>query len=160
PSVQAFAGYGAQRSQFEEDLGAEHHGWTVGVQANWNIFDGGLSRGRTMEAEARRDRARIERESAARDISVEVRVAFSNFIEAREVLASQEKVVEQAVEALRLATARAEAGSGTQLDVLGAQTSLTEARTTWNVARHDYLVALARLQRAVGPPVVESAPEP
>ena len=37
------------------------------------------------------------------------------------------KVVEQADEALRLANARAEAGTGTQLDVLSAQTALTEA---------------------------------
>ena len=69
---------------------------------------------------------------------------------ADEVLKSQEKVVEQAEEALRLARARSEAGSGTQLDVLGAQTSLTEARTTQIQALHDYAVARARLERAVG----------
>ena len=63
---------------------------------------------------------------------------------------SQEKVLEQAEEAFRLAKARSEAGSGTQLDVLGAQTSLTEARTTQIQALHDYSVARARQERAVG----------
>jgi len=43
-----------------------------------------------------------------------------------------------------------EAGVGTQLDVLGAQTALTEARTTQVQALHDYEVARARLQRAIG----------
>jgi outer membrane protein TolC len=79
-----------------------------------------------------------------------VRTAYSNFIEAREVLESQQSVQEEAQEALRLAEARMAAGSGTQLDVLDAQTSLTQARTTQVQALHDYAVARARLQRAMG----------
>lgn len=150
PSLQGFAGYGVRRSQFGADLDNELHGWNAGVQANWNLFDGRLTRGRVVEAKARQEQADLDFDNAARQISVEVRTAYSNFLEAREVLESQKKVVEQANEALRLATARSEAGSGTQLDVLSAQTALTEARTTQNLASHDYLVALARLQRAVG----------
>ncbi|MCC7375490.1 MAG: TolC family protein [Verrucomicrobiales bacterium] len=156
PSLQAFAGYGVRRSQFGENLTSELHGWNAGVQASWNIFDGRLTRGRIVEATARQEQATIDYDNAARQISVEVRTAYSNFIEAREVLESQKKVVEQATEALRLATARSEAGSGTQLDVLGAQTALTEARTTQNLASRDYLVALARLQRATGVGVQEA----
>lgn len=150
PSLQAFAGYGVRRSQFGENLDSELHGWNAGVQATWNIFDGRLTRGRVVEATALAEQAEIQVEDASRQISVDVRTAYSNFLEAQEVLASQKKVVDQANEALRLATARSEAGSGTQLDVLSAQTALTEAATTQNVATHDYMVALARLQRAVG----------
>ena len=68
----------------------------------------------------------------------------------QEVLESQKKVQEQAEEALRLANARSEAGTGTQLDVLNAQTALTEARTTQIQALHDYSVARAKLERAMG----------
>lgn len=135
---------------FGESLDSQLHGWNAGVQATWNIWDGRLTRGRVVEAQALAERSEIQIEDLSRRISVEVRTAYSNFLEAREVLASQKKVVEQANEALRLATARSEAGSGTQLDVLSAQTALTEAATTQNMATHDYLVALARLQRAVG----------
>ena len=82
------------------------------------------------EAKARYKRAQYEVEDSARRIELEVRTAYSNFCEAEEVLESQKKVVEHAEEALRLANARAEAGTGTQLDVLGdvlgAQTALTE----------------------------------
>lgn len=150
PSLQAFAGYGTRRAIFGESLGSELHGWNAGVQATWDIFDGRRTRGRIVEAQALAEQAEIRIEDFSRRISVEVRTAYSNFLEAREVLGSQKKVVEQANEALRLATARSEAGSGTQLDVLSAQTALTEAATTQNLATHDYLVALARLQRAVG----------
>lgn len=150
PSLQAFAGYGTRRAIFGESLDSQLHGWNAGVQATWNIWDGRLTRGRVVEAQALAEQSEIQIEDLSRRISVEVRTAYSNFLEAREVLASQKKVVEQANEALRLATARSEAGSGTQLDVLSAQTALTEAATTQNMATHDYLVALARLQRAVG----------
>jgi outer membrane protein TolC len=66
------------------------------------------------------------------------------------------KVQEQAEEALRLAKARADAGTGTQLDVLDAENSLTQARTTQVQALHDYAVARARLQRATGQDIVEA----
>jgi outer membrane protein TolC len=94
-----------------------------------------------------------------RQIELEVRTAYSDFIEAREVLESQQKVQEQADEALREARARAEAGTGTQLDVLDAETSLTQARTTQIQALHDYAVARARLERAIGEDMIQkSAP--
>jgi outer membrane protein len=81
---------------------------------------------------------------------LEVRTDYSNFLEAREVLDSQKMVQDQAQEALRLAEARHTAGTGTQLDVLSAQTALTQARTTQVQALHDYTVARAHLQRALG----------
>jgi outer membrane protein TolC len=92
----------------------------------------------------------LDIDESGRQIELDVRTAYSNFIEAREVLESQKTVQEQAQEALRLAEARHKTGTGTQLDVLGAQTALTQARTTQVQALHDYAVARARLQRALG----------
>ena len=53
-------------------------------------------------------------------------------------------------EALCEANARADAGTGTQLDVLDAETSLTTARSTQVQALHDYDAARARFERAIG----------
>ena len=150
PSLQAFAGWEWHSPNFHNDLAQDFNGWLAGAQLSWNPFDGGLTRGRVMEAEARYDRAKVDLDDAGRRIELEVRTAYSDFIQAREVLASQKKVQEQAEEALRLAEARLNAGTGTQLDVLGAQTSLTEARTTEVQALRDYSVARARVERAMG----------
>jgi outer membrane protein TolC len=149
PSVQVFAGYGARSSQFRSDLTDELHGWEAGAQLSWPIFDGFLTKGRVQEAEALRRRVREELADAERKVELDVRTAYSSFTEAQEVLRSQEKVQESAEEALRLATARAAAGTATQLDVLNAQTALTEARTTQVQALHDYAVAKAKLERAM-----------
>lgn len=150
PGVEAFAGYDIHNSMLHSDLSYELHGWITGVQVTWNLFDGFLTRGRVKEATARFERAGIELDDTGRRIELEVRTARSNFIEAQDVLESQKKVVEEAEEALRLARSRYEAGTGTQLDVLSAQTALTEARTTEIQALHDYSVARSKLQRAVG----------
>ncbi len=156
PRLQGYVGYGARKSNFSSALEDEVHGWEAGVQATWNLFDGALTRGKVAEARALLDKSEIQSADATRQIELEVRSAYSTLVEAWDVMQSQAKVVEQGEEALRLARARADAGTGTQLDVLSAQTALTEARTTDIRAKREYAVALARLERAIGayvPPV-------
>lgn len=150
PRLEGYVGYGARKSMFSPEVGDEVHGWEAGVQAVWNAFDGAHTRGKVVEARARLEQAEVERDDAARNIELEVRTAYSSLVEAWEVRESQQKTVEQAEEALRLAVSRAEAGAGTQLDVLGAQTALTEARTTRIRALREYAVARTRLERAIG----------
>jgi outer membrane protein TolC len=150
PSVQGFAGYEAGSSIFTPDLTHELHGWLAGVQLSWDVFDGQRTKGKVKETTALFEKAGVELDDTGRRIELEVRTAHSKFVEADEILESQIKVVEQAEEALRLAQARAEAGAATQLDVLAAQRALTDARTTQIEALHEYVVARARLERAIG----------
>jgi TolC family type I secretion outer membrane protein len=150
PSVQVFAGYNWMNNSFSGDVGNELDGWNAGAQMTWSIFDGALTRGKVIQAKAQYKHAQTDLADQSRQIELAVRTAYSDFLEARETLESQQKVQEEADEALREANARAEAGNGTQLDVLDAQTSLTQARTTQIQAQHDYVTARARLERAIG----------
>jgi outer membrane protein TolC len=150
PKLNAVAGYGWQSRSFTSDLSQENHGWSAGLQLNWSLFDFDLTRGKVAAAQAHQERARVETQDTFRKIEQEIRTAHSNLLEAREVLESQAKVIEQGTEALRLANARVDAGSGTQLEVLSAQTALTEARTTYSQTLRDYVIARARLERATG----------
>lgn len=152
PSLQAFAGWGWRNSSLSTDLRDDVDGWKVGVQMNWNIFDGFATRGKVVQARAAHEKSLVELDDIGSKIELEVRTAYSIFIQAGEVLESQKKVQEQADEALRLAKSRAEAGTGTQLDVLSAETALTEARTTQVQAQYEYAVAVAKLERAIGAP--------
>jgi outer membrane protein TolC len=157
PSVQVYGGYGWRNSSFIDDLATDVRGWNAGAQLSWNIFDGRQTQGKVTEARARLEQSHLQLDDSSRQIELEVRTAYSTFIEAREVLDATQKVVEQGDEALRLAKSRYDAGTGTQLDVLNAETSLTEARTTKNEALHDYLVARASLERAIGQDVPDPA---
>lgn len=150
PTVSAFAGYNWVNNQFSTDPGNELNGWNVGGQLSWDLFDGLLTQGKVKQARAQYDKSKTTLEDEQRQIELQVRTAYSDFIQARETLESQQKVQEEAEEALREAKARLDAGTGTQLDVLNAQTSLTQARTTQIQAEHDYVAARARLERAIG----------
>jgi outer membrane protein TolC len=162
PTVQVFAGYNWYNAQFTEPVELTHdiNGWNVGGQLSWSIFDGLLTHGKVVQARSLYEKARTDLADKARQIELEVRTAYSDFIEAREVLDSQEKVQEEADEALREARARAEAGTSTQLDVLDAETSLTQARTTQVQALHDYDAARARLERAIGAEMIQNPAAP
>jgi len=160
PTVQVFAGYNWYNAQFTEPVELDHdiNGWNAGAQLSWNIFDGLSTHGKIVQARANYDKSRTDLDDRSRQIELEVRTSYSDFITARETLDSQTKVQEEAEEALREAKARADAGTGTQLDVLDAQTSLTQARTTKVQALHDYDAARARLERAIGAEMVQNIP--
>jgi outer membrane protein TolC len=159
PNLQVFAGYGASKSRFTDSFLEEIHGYEVGAAVRWNIWDGNLTRGKVAEARALHEKSQTELDDAGRHIEQEVRTAYSQFVEAKEVLESQKKVSEQAEEALRLANSRYDAGTGTQLDVLSAQTALTEARSTTVEALRGYEVARVRMERAIGLTLPQSAPQ-
>ncbi len=156
PAVSVFAGYGWFNEQYpppgqsEVSLARDYSGWNAGAQLSWNIFDGLLTAGKVREAKAQYAKSQTVLDDQARQIELQVRTAYSDLLQARETLDSQVTVQAEAEEALREAKQRAEAGTGTQLDVLDAETSLTQARTTQIQAQHDYAAARARFDRAVG----------
>ena len=79
-----------------------------------------------------------------------MRRALSRLQASIELVEASKKVVTEAAEALRLATAREEVGAAIQLDVLQTQVSLAEAETNQIEASYEYYVALAELARATG----------
>jgi len=152
PTLQVFAGYEWYNAQFTPPVTLDHdiNGWNAGAQVQWNLFDGMLTRGKVVQANALYAKSQTTLADESRQIELEVRTAYSDFIDAKEILDSQQAVQDEAEEALREAHARTGAGTGTQLDELNAETALTQARTTDIQALHDYDVARARLERAIG----------
>jgi outer membrane protein len=96
------------------------------------------------------EQTRLSLTEAQLAVDVEVRRAFSQWQQATELVDASQKVVAQATEAVRLANARYNAGTGTQLDVLQAQVDLTTARTNQIQAFYSYNVAVASLRKAMG----------
>jgi outer membrane protein TolC len=168
PNLQLFAGYNWLNRQFGDPpayatpgLDQYLDGWNAGAQLSWDIFDGMLTHGKVVQARALHEKSKTAVDEEARNIELEVRTAYSDFLEAQEVLESQKTVQAEAEESLREANARADAGTGTQLDVLDAENSLTQARSTQVQALHDYDAARARFERAIGAELVQNpAPAP
>lgn len=124
--------------------------WDVGVAASWPLFDGGAGLGKIKEAKANSRQLVLIREQVEDWIKLEVTANYLTLKATEKAINSQEKAEEQAREALKIANARYESGQATNLDVLDAQLALTQASTNKIQAVHDYLVALAALEKSVG----------
>ncbi len=154
PSLNADVGYEFVNSRSSSDLSKVVNGWYLGVNGTWAIFDGFQTKGQVEQAKASLASAKVGLGDSIHQVELEVQQAYAQAKVAREVIATQEKVVEQADEAVRLARERLNAGAGTQLDVLNAQVALTSARTTQKQAMSDYNVALAEYDRSTGAEVI------
>jgi outer membrane protein TolC len=150
PQLSLFADYGIHDFAYGNDIDQTRNGWAVGARASWPLFDGMATRGRVAQARAQREQAIFDFADARRNIELEVRQAYADYLQSIELLEAQKKTVEQAEESLRLAEARFRAGSGTQLDVFSAQTALSETRSNEIQALYDYNVAIAKLDRVTG----------
>lgn len=158
PQVGLFGRYDWVRGGPSSGWNDRRDGWTAGVQAQWNIFDGRATAGRVAQSKSRLMQTKLAVEESTLAIDVEVRRAHSSLTEAWELVDASGRVVGQAQEALRLANVRYGAGTATQLDVLTSQVALTDARLNQLVAFYNYNVALAAMRKAVGlaDPFIES----
>jgi outer membrane protein TolC len=125
-------------------------GWVAGVQGSMPVWDSGSIAGQVIQQRALLSESKITFDDDVRQVELEIQQAYSNLQQNRELIVSQEKNVEQAEEALRLAKARLDAGAGVQLDVLNAQVQLLTAQSTRLQALFGYNSSLAEFDRATG----------
>src|SRR6478752_3238370 len=125
-------------------------GWTALVQGSVPIWDSGAIAGQVIQQRALLSETKITYDDDVRQVELEIQQAYSNLQQNRELIQSQEKNVELADEALRLAKARLDAGAGVQLDVLNATVQLLTAQSTRLQALFGYNSSLAEFDRATG----------
>jgi outer membrane protein TolC len=118
--------------------------------AQWNVWDGKLTRGRVTEAEADYDAAQeaVRRQRLA--ISLEVQQARIALREADQRLGVSGKGIQLAEESVKLTRDRFETGLSLTAQLIDAETALTSARVRRTEAETDRRVAIATLRRALG----------
>ncbi|BAY12320.1 TolC family protein [Calothrix sp. NIES-2098] len=154
---QALAGLGPQVSlvasyqlfdQFNDDISVAD-GYSVGVRATLNLFDGGAARARAAQARANIAIAETQFADLRNQVRFEVEQSYSTQQSNLQNVQTANAALEQAREALRLARLRFQAGVGTQTDVINSENDLTRAEGNRVRAILDYNRALAQLQRSV-----------
>lgn len=124
--------------------------WSVGLGANFNVFDGGVTNSRVKAAQASWEKAKLQVDQTKNTAEQEVRQSYLNMKEAEKRLESTNATVEQANEDLYIAQEKYKAGMGTNLDVIDAQLALTQAKTNHVQALYDYDTNKAKLDKAIG----------
>lgn len=124
--------------------------WTALLNLNVPIWDGGVTKSRVDQANADLQKSRESLESIKLSVALDVKNAILALRDGLERIATAEKNVQLAEEALRLANVRYNAGVSTMVELSDAELALTQARTEYVNARYDCAVALAALERATG----------
>lgn len=150
PNLALYGAYDWRKTAGSNSFPGDRNGWTVGLSSTWDIFDGRATAGRVVQARSFLEQTKLALAESQLAVDVDVRRAISNFQQANELAAASKKVVEQAEEAVRLANARFNAGTATQLDVLTSQVDLTTARLNQLQAYYTYNVAVATTRKAMG----------
>jgi outer membrane protein len=130
--------------------GAWQNYYTINLSLTLPLFNGFESRARVGQSKAMIRELDWTRKGLSDAIALEVRQAVLNANQARETLLSQEKNVEQAREAVRIAELNYSEGLATNLDVSTAQVALSQARTNYSQALYDCAISQAQLEKAVG----------
>lgn len=147
PQISATASEDVRSNPFSENIRDVRNGYVFGGTGSWAVWDWGQTYGRLKQAKAVLQESKITYDDAVRQIELEVQQAYSNLLQGRELIRSQEQTVGQAQEALRLASARLSAGAGTQLEVLNARVEVTRAQSTSLQALYTYNAAVAEFDR-------------
>ena len=152
PSLSLFGAYQSQSQDntfnFSKYLWAKS--LNVGLQLSYTLFDGFKTGARTEQASVEHEEARYQRMKAEEGLRVQVQSAELKMVEAKKRIEGQQKNIEQAEKAVRIAQTRYKSGVGTQLELLDSQVALTRAQTNDALAIYDFLVAKADWSNAVG----------
>ena len=152
PQVSVFAAYDLYSQPSQLAVKDNFAGYTLGVAANWTIFDGFLTLGRVRGLRAQQGEAEAQLVATRLQVETDVRVAFDQIQTAEATLRPLAQNIDLASKTLDLTTHNFDAGLNTQLDVLQSRVDLTRARTTELNGRLALNLAVARLERAMGTP--------
>ena len=148
PQVSLFAQYSVSNPTNDGDPDFNDI-YQVGAQVDLALFEGGAARARARQQEISGAIAENDFANARNTVRFEVEQAFLSLQANQANIGTAEIGLEQAVEALRLARLRFQAGVGTQTDVLNSQTDLTQAQGNQVRAILGYNRSLVTLQRAI-----------
>ena len=122
--------------------------WSVTMALSVPIFDGLATRARVKQAKGAVEQIKIGKEQLLNGIGLEIRAAYLSFVEAKDLLNVQEETVQQAQESLRIANLRYKNGLITNVELTDTELAFTQAQTNYSNALNDYIIALAKLEKA------------
>ncbi|MDE0019009.1 MAG: TolC family protein [Candidatus Poribacteria bacterium] len=147
PDLGLFTNY--QISQ-NERLTQMNRIWSVGFQINIPIFDGFATRAAVQQSESTLKHVQLGGTQVKVGVEFEVRNAYLNLLGAQTLIDVQREAVAQAQESVRIANLQFQNGIITTVALTDTQLALAQAEVNRLQAYHDYVVGLARLEKAIG----------
>ncbi|MBD3290040.1 hypothetical protein GF337_14625 [candidate division KSB1 bacterium] len=152
PSVSLRGEYSWFDVKFPESTQAleEFDNYSVSLNLSMTLFQGFKTRANVSSAKASLMMAQAELEQTKRQVMLDVKTAVLNVQKAAENIEVTQENLVSAEEDYRLASERYRVGSGTLLEQMNAESSLSSAKANRIEALYDYQYYLAALELAVG----------
>jgi len=125
-------------------------GYFLTVSLNVPIWDWGTRSSKVRQAAFKREQANVELSATQRTLVRNLQGFYQEAQTAREQVDSLRRSVDLAAESLRLNGLRYQAGEATILELVDAQTTLTQARNALDDGLARYRLAVANLQTLTG----------
>jgi len=141
PRVNAFL----QTNLHSDNIFSGGSSWGLGVNVQWNIFDGFSSSGRIQEAKAQEREAMYNYENARSNSIAEVDKASRSMRTAKARIAVAQKSIEESKVSLDYIGAQYKTGMAMTFELLMREQAYTYAKMRLNQAKYDYCVAKSEL---------------
>jgi len=121
-------GYGTSNNDAGQLRYSQNNGWTYGVSASWNIFNG-FNRNREIQnARIRRESADLAKEETELQLLADLSKRYSNYTNSLDLAKLEQSNVDVARENAEIAVDRYRLGVGTSLELREAQRNYVDAQ--------------------------------
>lgn len=145
-SLQGSVGRQLSNSTFPQDTISD----AIGLQLNWNIFQGGLVASQVRQAKATHEQSLSQYESQRRVVDQGARDAYEQVISGIASVQANKQAVLSNQTSLQASQVGLRVGTRTEVDVLTAQQALAAAQRSYYQSRYDYLRGVLSLKQQAG----------
>jgi len=124
--------------------------WNLGLSLTLPVFDGFKRSGMVWQATANQRAARLEREKTEQQIRLAIQQGLDEIRAAQGTIAAARTNIEQAEKVLEMTQNNYKFGAATTLDIVDAQTALSQAQINLLLGLRDYWVTRASLMWTAG----------
>jgi len=149
PSLYLLADYTKQHTQKFNAVLPED-AWKIGVNLNWNLYEGGASDANTQEKKIQADIANAQLHDTYLKIKKETTNAYINVEKSKDALELSQSLVEVSDEKFDQAKKRYEHGLSDYIELQEARQGYIDAKATLVIDYYDYHIATAYLDNAIG----------
>ncbi len=149
PVVSVNGSYGVKNG-YIPNLDILRGNWVAGIELQVPLYEGGITGYKEQEAEATLNGSTAHVADVERQVTAEVKQSISDLRAAQDKIQTATLQVEQATAALDIAQRSYDAGTVSNLDVLDAETALSQANLYRLRALYEFVTSRYGLERSIG----------
>jgi outer membrane protein TolC len=146
PQISAVFDYGFQGETYRFSGGDDF--WMASLVLSWNLFRGGQDRARELQANLEKRRLEARLMELENQVRLGVREAYYGLQVAGSAVRSAEDRLHSSRAAFHIVSKKYEQGMVPQIEYMQARSDYTNAEIKYIVARYDFFIQAAKLERA------------